>query len=49
MSDQLAKYELHICNDIIFIYKFIVKMPTYPSSDWHPNDGVKIVSKNIKQ
>ena len=25
MSDQLSKYELHICNNILFIYNFIVK------------------------
>ena len=25
MSDQLAKYELHICNDILFIHNFSVK------------------------
>ena len=27
MSDQLAKYELHIYNDNLFIYCFIEKMP----------------------
>ena len=31
MSDQLDKYELHISDDILFIYNFIVKMlPVYP-------------------
>ena len=33
MSDQLAKYELHIYNDILLIYNFIVKMsPFYPTN-----------------
>ena len=33
MSDQLAKYSLHICNDTLFIYNFIVKMPPfYPTN-----------------
>ena len=26
MNDQLAKYELHIWKDILFIYSFIVKV-----------------------
>ena len=33
MSDQLAKYKLHICNDTLFIYNFIAKMPPfYPTN-----------------
>ena len=29
----LAKYELHICNDILFIYNIAVKMPPfYPTN-----------------
>ena len=33
MSDKLAKYELHACNDILFVYNFIVKMPPfYPTN-----------------
>ena len=29
MSDQLFKYEPHICNEILFIYNSIVKMPPF--------------------
>ena len=33
MSDQLARHELHICNDILFIYNFIVKiLAFYPTN-----------------
>ena len=29
MNDVLGKYKLHIYNDILFVYNFIVKMPPF--------------------
>ena len=31
MGDQLTKYELHICYDILIIYNFIANMPPFYS------------------
>ena len=25
MNDQLAKYQLHICNNILFVFDFVVR------------------------
>ena len=44
MGDQLAKYELHICNDIWFINNSIVKMPPF----YHTNRALKRNSRNLK-
>ena len=33
MSDQLAKYELHICNNILFIYNLIVRTRLFYSTN----------------
>ena len=45
MTDQLAKYGLHIRNDILFIYNFILKMPPFYAT----NLALKRNLRNLKQ